>query len=88
LNEFIFCSFFHLPQEWIGIASHLSDTNLITAGIGISSIVILLTVKEVIEPKLKQKLNLKIPVPIDIIVVRFIMLSIVKTRFSLKKHII
>jgi MFS-type transporter involved in bile tolerance (Atg22 family) len=70
-----------LPQEWIGIATHLKDANLITVGIGISSIVILLTVKEFIEPKLKEKFNLKVPIPIDIIIVCFIMLSIVKLDF-------
>lgn len=58
----------------------MNEANFITAGIGISSIVILLTVKEVIEPKLKEKFNLKLPIPIDIVVVSFHVVNCVKFR--------
>jgi len=63
-------------KEWIGFFENLPDTNFLTFGISISALLILIVFQEVLEPKLKKKLpELKMPVPIDLLIVSLIISS-------------
>ena len=56
-------------QQWISICKRLGDTNLVTLGLSVFGIALLLVVKEVVEPRLKKKFKLNVPIPIDIMLV-------------------
>ncbi|RWS04327.1 solute carrier family 26 member 10-like protein [Dinothrombium tinctorium] len=58
-----------LVYIWINIGEEIKTTNLFTLSVSVVSIIILVLVKEVLEPKLRKKINCNIPFPIDLMVI-------------------